>query len=450
MTWGMSPKAMEWLYKAVIRPIVEYACLIWCPALNLKTVTRNLEKVQRLALTSITAAYPSTPTGALETLLNIPPLHLYIQGAATKMAHRLMLSDRWEGKNKYLGDRKSHIDTTNRLLGKSQIFLLPVDKLSEPQRRMDTPYEVDIPPRAFYSDTGPPTESRDADEVICFTDGSKTKEGTGAGLTIRGNNIQKDISLSFCSLPTVYQMEIHAISATADELITLKVEGKRITIYSDSQAAVNALRSNPVYTRSTLECIDRLRTLSSKNSVKLLWIPAHQGYHGNEAADELAKNGANDPYIGPCPSLPISLSTVRRVVNDITRISHRNEWTSRTDCRQTKMFRRKPEQGYADELLKMSRKEIRDAIQIISGHANLARHRYLCHKEASPLCMQCNSRTREETAFHFIAECSRFGLVRFQTLGQISLEVGDLTNLQPRTLVTFTKRTKRLEMFGDL
>ena len=70
-SWGLGPKAIKWLYQGVIRPVIQYACLIWCPALHRVQTQQILGKLQRQALVSISAAYPSTPTSALEAILQI-------------------------------------------------------------------------------------------------------------------------------------------------------------------------------------------------------------------------------------------------------------------------------------------------------------------------------------------------------------------------------------------
>jgi hypothetical protein len=68
-TWGASPKMVRWIYTAMVRPILSYGALIWVRALHNRTCMAKLRKVQRLACMMITAAYPGSPTAALETLV---------------------------------------------------------------------------------------------------------------------------------------------------------------------------------------------------------------------------------------------------------------------------------------------------------------------------------------------------------------------------------------------
>ena len=48
-TWGIKPSMMKWIYTAMIRPIMSYACVSWAGGLNKKYLVRQLTKVQRLA-----------------------------------------------------------------------------------------------------------------------------------------------------------------------------------------------------------------------------------------------------------------------------------------------------------------------------------------------------------------------------------------------------------------
>ena len=58
-------------YTAMIRPIMSYASVSWAGSLKKNYLVRKLTKVQRLACLMTSSAFPSTPTGALDILLNI-------------------------------------------------------------------------------------------------------------------------------------------------------------------------------------------------------------------------------------------------------------------------------------------------------------------------------------------------------------------------------------------
>uniref|UniRef100_T1I8I1 RNase H domain-containing protein n=1 Tax=Rhodnius prolixus TaxID=13249 RepID=T1I8I1_RHOPR len=45
-------------------------------------------------------------------------------------------------------------------------------------------------------------------------------------------------------------------------------------------------------------------------------MPGHVGIKGNEIADQLARNGASTPFIGPEPVLGITKGAVREALRD--------------------------------------------------------------------------------------------------------------------------------------
>jgi hypothetical protein len=72
-----------------------------------------------------------------------------------------------------------------------------------------------------------------------YTDGSKTSEGTGAGVCSHG--VKQSLSFSPGQYTTVFQAEVYAIKACADENIIRCYREKNIYILSDSKAAIKAL-----------------------------------------------------------------------------------------------------------------------------------------------------------------------------------------------------------------
>ena len=78
-TWGITPKITRWMYTAVIRPSLSYASLVWWPRVDKKTAGRKLEHVQRLACLHITGAIRTTPTRALEIIVGLKPLIIFLK-----------------------------------------------------------------------------------------------------------------------------------------------------------------------------------------------------------------------------------------------------------------------------------------------------------------------------------------------------------------------------------
>ena len=88
--WGLQRKVFHWLYTAVVRP---YGICVWWTALNKKSYLNSLMKVQRQAQLCISGALKTTPSAALDILLNFPTLDIMGKKAAKNSALRLRAYD---------------------------------------------------------------------------------------------------------------------------------------------------------------------------------------------------------------------------------------------------------------------------------------------------------------------------------------------------------------------
>ena len=94
-TWGLSPKVCHWIYTAIIRPTLAYCSTVWIRAVENKTNTKRLERVQGMALKYMAGAMPSTPYTALNYLTGTPHITDYLRGEAAKWAVRLLGQGDW-------------------------------------------------------------------------------------------------------------------------------------------------------------------------------------------------------------------------------------------------------------------------------------------------------------------------------------------------------------------
>lgn len=66
-------------------------------------------------------------------------------------------------------------------------------------------------------------------------------------------------------------------------------QGKRLGIYSDSEAALKIIVQSTVSLALTQEWRNSLEELARTKAVKLKYVPRHKGVEGNERPDELAR-----------------------------------------------------------------------------------------------------------------------------------------------------------------
>ena len=78
-----------WIYTALIRPMLTYGAVIWFPRVKLASCVTKLTHIQRMACLSVTGAMNTTPTAAMENMLYLPPLDIFIEEVALATMLRL-------------------------------------------------------------------------------------------------------------------------------------------------------------------------------------------------------------------------------------------------------------------------------------------------------------------------------------------------------------------------
>ena len=110
----VKPSMMKWIYTAMIRPIMSYACMSWAGDFNKTHLVKKLTKVQRLACLIISPAFPGTPTSALVILLNIIPIEEFLLAEALRGSYGITVRGLWYVKPVDSFEKmKSHVDVCN-------------------------------------------------------------------------------------------------------------------------------------------------------------------------------------------------------------------------------------------------------------------------------------------------------------------------------------------------
>jgi hypothetical protein len=169
VTWGLGPRGVHWLYVSIIRPSLNFASLVWWPGCQTASDKKRLSKIQRLACLGVTVSMSTIPTGALEALVCLPPLELFIQRDARSAAHRLWSLGGWS----YLHPNGGH-SILGRLQQSDPVFNMGVDVM-RPAFNLEPQYRVTMLSRETWTrQTG---ASPAVNGLVWFTDGSKTGGG---------------------------------------------------------------------------------------------------------------------------------------------------------------------------------------------------------------------------------------------------------------------------------
>jgi hypothetical protein len=160
-------------------------------------------------------------TAAMEVLLGVPPLHLQVEMEAKIGNYRLCCNDQGKPKSEGFGCAYMTQDTKKEpilQMGSDEMILRDV---------YDKPFTIRLPERSEWKGGFEPDRKG---VLIWFTDGSKTKALTGAGVYCCGTRWK--LSFSLGQYTVVFQAEVYAIKACADENIDRNYKNRNIYILS--------------------------------------------------------------------------------------------------------------------------------------------------------------------------------------------------------------------------
>ncbi len=426
-SWGLSPKVLYWIYTSVIRPILLYGSFLWSHTCNQKTIIERLNKFQRIACKAITGAWHSAPTAAIETLLNLTPLHILVETEAISTFNRLTRDPNTKVKN--IGHSKTWFDSIQLL---PDIHTIP-DSIKSAYR-FDGKFNLLIPSRTQWSDGTLP----DPNNVNLYTDGSLINKSAGAGIYCESPSMETSIPLgTYCS---IYLAEVMAVTKCFHSLVDKEMTNEIISIHTDSQAVIKALSSNKFSSALTLECWESLNELSHSNEVNVIWVPGHTEIPGNEKADELARKGALSKPMGPEPIVGTPYSNIKFNIKIHRTLRFSNHWLSQEGCRQAKnniSLNKK----HSKFLINISRIRLKVYAGVMTGHFDFNKHLTNLGKRQDPGCDLCGGSI--DSADHYLCRCPAFISSRYKCLGNYVLKCGTIKTLHPRDILRYICSTGR-------
>ena len=114
------------------------------------------------------------------------------------------------------------------------------------------------------------------------------------------------------STPSIFQVEIYALELWTRYCLQREdLNGRKVFILSDSQAALRAISSTSFSSRLVFSCYALLRDLATRCDLSLEWVPGHCGISGNIRIDSLAKVGAGLPFVGSEPFCGLGSSNLK-------------------------------------------------------------------------------------------------------------------------------------------
>jgi len=247
-----------------------------------------------------------------------------------------------------------------------------------------------------------------------YTDGSKIGDKAGAG--IWGDHGRTKIPIPLGRFVTVFQSEVVAILQCAQMLLRRKIRDKKITIYSDSQAALKALNAYQTESKLVWESMSLLNELGELNQLTISWVPGHAGIRGNEEADGTARMGSAVSPIGPEPQCAVADCIKKAEIGKWMQKKSQDWWKSSPGQRQAKQFIEERRPRFTKDLLNHRRNVVRIVVGLMTGHCRLNNHMNHLNLAKRSVCRFCQE--EEETSEHVLCRCKNLAAVRFEKLGE--------------------------------
>ena len=379
--WGPKPKLMKWAYTGIVRPAFTYGALVWAHAVENEDLEAACRRLNRQPKNTIVKVPRSTPTRAMEIILDIFPLHLQVlkEGLSAYIRLKPALYLRWTGVYTNLTYSVSHLRYW--------------DWVAEDVGVYGYGEEVDEccvmrPEQQFVLDTCSFVDMENSQQPLdcnVYTDGSKLNDQVGAGVYAlrKGVNIISH-KIRLPDHATVYQAELMAIHQAANLLAAIP-DLTTIKFFVDSQAALPTFPADFIKSKTALKTIHALNKIKHQQLV-FVWTRAHVGTHGNEEADSLAKEGTTLTDITPVPA---PMCTANNIVEQGVRRLWQGEWGRYTEARQSKIYHPKQNKAKAKITIQWNKLQLGRFIRATTGHNNLLYHLYNMDNHISETCRFC-------------------------------------------------------------
>ena len=203
---------------------------------------------------------------------------------------------------------------------------------------------------------------------------------------------------------------------------------QRIHIFSDSQSAVGQLtlgweaKSHKNTTKEVKSEISKLHDCNVE--VELSWSPGHANIKGNEYADQLAKEAAQEAKDAEDLWAVTSFGDVKLAAKESGIMKWQERWEASERGRNLYTFR--PKVGHKIQHSFVSPVGESIVSQLRTGYVGLNEYLHKCKIKETDLC-KCGAK---ETLSHFLLECQEFDTTRefmrkriFETCGITHLDL---------------------------
>lgn len=466
----MKTEKMIQLYICLVRSIMEYGCIVW--QIADPKYTKLLDNVQKKALCLCLNMPITSGREALEVIAGVIPIDLRIEQISVTEIAKIQSKSVQEPIKQQLLKYKDQNTYDRYITPMGKVLAQAKDVEREVNIKIDT-----IEPEFSYragecqmSKTRPSywnrlgssksrtdqqkedcrttifniIQEKQGENAIAFTDGSclGNPGPCGAGAIISTNTSNPSVRLHrpVAQRGSILLAELVAIVMVLEHTISeqLYQSINELLIFSDSQTAVGLLTLNWTpknyidVIRDIKELIEEVRIRGITTSI--LWTPGHANIQGNDEADLLAKQGAEEAKEMPPEENVITHQDVKKGVIKSTT----TKWQRRWDISETgrALYDVQPDVKHTKYFDFPSKRLFNILVQLSTGYSQLNSYHKILNKTDESITEQCQCGATE-TQQHFLLECEIYERERERMLHTLTTTIG-IRHYNMATLLTQT------------
>ena len=466
---GITQKCMLQLYHAMITPQLEYAAPVW--------QVGNYEPLNRIQRKGLSICLGVPGTGGIEAMeveAGVKPLDIRREELSIRQATRVIMKDNseliksaWDSwiesdvreskispfglMHVQLADMMSNTDIKLHNLEKEFNYmesLQPSKRMPEYWRNLGSSKNRTGEQKSNSREIiGEMVRGCGEDTIIAFTDGSCLGNpgpcGSGACIYLSGVTDPTRLRRPVCKRGFILLGELVAIQMVVEYITNYRRgvndhSSSKLHIFSDSQSAVGLLTLGWEATShkgTVMEGKAGIQRLQEEGvSVQISWTPGHSEIHGNELADQLAKEAANEALEMAEDHSVVTLDDVKSAAKLSARMKWQERWDASEQGRTLYQFR--PTVGYKSRVphqfgtVSLERR----VTQLRTGYVTLRDHLYKLGLVDTKSC-ECEE---PETVQHYLLACPIYEDQReilqqrlFAAAGVTNLDLELLLNMKP-------------------
>ncbi|CAF4795398.1 unnamed protein product [Pieris macdunnoughi] len=257
-----------------------------------------------------------------------------------------------------------------------------------------------------------------SDYIKIYTDGSKTRDGSGCAFYDEATDFGAKFLIENPSIP-VMGVELTAINEAVHYIESTPYH--KIVIFTDSRSSLQHLLGcakdgsvgrNEAYL--IIKCIHKL--IRNGVEVRLQWIPSHVGVRGNEFVDSLASKALQNGI--PLDIVPHYIDHLPKIKNDnfMKFKSYFNECSQDIGIWYRTIVDEPPREPWFYSRL-LNRNDL-----VICFRTTTNKFNFIMKKRDDPNCTRCE---REEDLLHLVLECKINEKARLDFLKETRCSTGD-------------------------